>query len=393
MSSKAVLSGLLFAALIVVVSSCSEENNRPKVDSDHSPVITNRINVSNAIISNLGITFETVTSGKLGSWITVPGKIEVPREHRYALVAPTRGRIFWVKERLSTLAKGDVLAWIESPALSQVQQRLASSVQGLMTAQELDNGSRGAALRQEQLIRQYRESLGSLAILTGYSSEELEQETEGVPLWSSLKQLQIRACAAGVLLEVSAADGEIIDEGTALGRIVDVSRPVFRGLVSSDLYPDIPYRALVRIENTGGLHVETQLKGPLPLGDTTTSKVWLEAQLAETSGTFVDGAAVLAHIQTASSDYEEALVPECCIVYDNLHAVVFRRDPLDSNHVIRTVVEIGNRAGGRVEVVSGVMSGDQIVRDGVHQLKQIAASAPSAQGHFHADGTWHEGDQ
>jgi hypothetical protein len=45
-----------------------------------------------------------------------------------------------------------------------------------------------------------------------------------------------------------------------------------------------------------------------------------------------------------------------------------------------------------VQIESGVKPGDEVVLDGVYQL--LAASSASVQkgGHFHADGTFHEGE-
>ena len=76
-----------------------------------------------------------------------------------------------------------------------------------------------------------------------------------------------------------------------------------------------------------------------------------------------------------------------------LEFIVFRRDHASPEYVIRTPVAIGRRTQDTVEVLSGVGAGDELVRDGIHQLKQTGVGRPSAKGHFHADGTWHEGDK
>ena len=58
--------------------------------------------------------------------------------------------------------------------------------------------------------------------------------------------------------------------------------------------------------------------------------------------------------------------------------------------VIRTPVELGARSSGYAEVIAGVLDGDELVADGVHQLKQTGLGKAPEGGHFHADGTWHE---
>lgn len=391
MMAKTLLKALV-GMILLSFTGCSESDRAKHEDKQQKPVITNRIKVSSEIISNLGITFERVSSGKLGTWITVPGKLQIPREDRFVLSAPTKGRIFWAKDRLSWLSGGDVVATIESPALSAAQQELGAALQNLHLAEEMkDNGS-GSLLRLTQAERKCRECLGSMALLTGFSSEELGKEVDGAPFWSMLRKLEVRAPGDGYLFEVHAANGEILEEGAALGLILNATRLVFRGLVPSDLHSRIPDEAVIRIDVNDGHRIETRLKGPLPIGDKDTSKVWVEADVPNDQNDLIDGAAVISHIQIEESAFEEAIVPECCVVFDQLQAVIFRRDVADSDFVIRTPIEIGNCSGGCLEVVAGVLEGDEIVRDGVHQLRRMGSVNPSANGHFHADGTWHEGD-
>jgi hypothetical protein len=40
-------------------------------------------------------------------------------------------------------------------------------------------------------------------------------------------------------------------------------------------------------------------------------------------------------------------------------------------------------------VNSGVAAGDEVVLDGVYELKLTGSGKPQGAGHFHADGTWH----
>ena len=64
------------------------------------------------------------------------------------------------------------------------------------------------------------------------------------------------------------------------------------------------------------------------------------------------------------------IVPTDCVVQDDLEWVLFKRDHVQPDEVIRTPVSLGRRADGWVEVLSGVIEDDEVVRDGIHQLKQ-----------------------
>ena len=74
-----------------------------------------------------------------------------------------------------------------------------------------------------------------------------------------------------------------------------------------------------------------------------------------------------------------------------LEAIVFRRDPAAPDVVVRVAVELGDRSGGWIEVIAGVGTDDELVRDGVHQLRQTGQGRGAAGGHFHADGSFHGG--
>ncbi|MBA3239292.1 MAG: efflux RND transporter periplasmic adaptor subunit [Parachlamydiaceae bacterium] len=385
------LSRFFILATLLVFNSCSNNSKEEPKKVEQETVITNRIKVSPDVISNFGITFEKVSSSKLGTWLTVPGKLQIPRESRFVVGIPTRGRVFWKKSRLDWLNKDDVVAAIESPALSQTQQELGAALQNLHLAKTMKDKGNGSSLRFTQAERKYRERLGVMGLLTGYTSETLENEKSGVPFWSTIKKLEIRAPGNGILYEVNAANGEILEEGAKLGVILDTSHIIFRGLISSDIYAKIPNEALIKISIDDD-EVKTKLKGPIPIGDEGTSKVWLEANVPNSTKNLIDGLPVISYVQIKESEFEEAVVPERCVVFDQLEAIVFKRDPIDPDFVIRTSVEIGNRSGGYLEIIAGLMNGDEIVCEGIHQLKQMGSVKPSQKGHFHADGTWHEGD-
>ena len=84
-------------------------------------------------------------------------------------------------------------------------------------------------------------------------------------------------------------------------------------------------------------------------------------------------------------------LPTACVLQDELETIVFRRAPAQPDQVIRTPVSIGRRAEGLVEILSEVGVGDEVVRDGAHQLRLTGTGKAPANGHFHADGTFHEG--
>jgi multidrug efflux pump subunit AcrA (membrane-fusion protein) len=167
----------------------------------------------------------------------------------------------------------------------------------------------------------------------------------------------------------------------------------FRGEVPEADVARLPPAAEARVEVgcADCAPIETRLGTARPLADPRTRTVLVEAPLPGDASAFPDGASATAVVLLERSAAEEVLVPVACVVQDELERVVFRRDPAQPGQVVRTVVSLGRRSDGWVEVLSDVAEGDELVRDGVHQLRLTGGGKAPANGHFHADGTWHEG--
>jgi len=104
------------------------------------------------------------------------------------------------------------------------------------------------------------------------------------------------------------------------------------------------------------------------------------------------GFSAVARVLLSESPREENVLPAECVVMDGLEAIVFVRDPSHSDEFIRTPVVLGRRDRVSVELLSGVLAGDSVVRDGALQLKDASSTQKTMGGHFHADGTYHAED-
>lgn len=111
-----------------------------------------------------------------------------------------------------------------------------------------------------------------------------------------------------------------------------------------------------------------------------------------------DGVSAHLELVVDGSAKPEIAIPVACTVRDGLETVFFRRDPRNPDRVTRVVAEVGPSDGEWVVVYGGVMPGDEVVRDGIYELKLSGEGKPPTDGdgrpqigHFHADGTWHAG--
>jgi multidrug efflux pump subunit AcrA (membrane-fusion protein) len=108
---------------------------------------------------------------------------------------------------------------------------------------------------------------------------------------------------------------------------------------------------------------------------------WARAGMSGVAEVFAEGA-----------DEAEDAIPVASLIQDELQQIFFRRDPKDPDKVIRVVADLGVSDGRWVVVNSGVRTGDEVVLDGVYELKLTGTgkAGGAGKGHFHADGTWHE---
>jgi cobalt-zinc-cadmium efflux system membrane fusion protein len=104
-------------------------------------------------------------------------------------------------------------------------------------------------------------------------------------------------------------------------------------------------------------------------------------------------AGVSAHLEiTLDGAVEELAVPLACVVRDGVTPIIFRRDPANADKVIRVEADVGISDGRWIAILSGVREGDEIVLAGNYQLMLASSGAAPKGGHFHSDGTWHEGE-
>lgn len=95
---------------------------------------------------------------------------------------------------------------------------------------------------------------------------------------------------------------------------------------------------------------------------------------------------------TLAGGSEELAIPLSAVVRDGATPIIFRRDPANPDKAIRLEADLGISDGRWVVIASGVKEGDEIVVGGNYQLMLATSGAAPKGGHFHADGTFHEGD-
>ncbi|QOV90692.1 efflux RND transporter periplasmic adaptor subunit [Humisphaera borealis] len=217
----------------------------------------------------------------------------------------------------------------------------------------------------------------------------------GEPLWRTINLIEVRASAAGVVESTSVTNGGWIETAGLVLTVTDPSQLRFRAsALQSDLgalkdgatvaivpprairasaNDSVPAELAIGLEATAGnrtVDVLLSPKRPVP---------WAKP-----------GVSAFAEISIDRAAEPDLAIPVAAVVQDELVKIYFRRDPTNPDKVIRVAGDFGASDGRWVSVLSGLKAGDEVVVDGIYELKLTGSGKTGgADGHFHADGTWH----
>ncbi len=224
------------------------------------------------------------------------------------------------------------------------------------------------------------------------------------PRWRSIDAITVHAEAPGVVETISISNGAWATQETAVLSVIQPDRLRFRGVglqsdlgrirdgLSARIVAPSPTRAQDSID------LAQSMTGTLQIGlsgdpdERTVDLIVTPESLASWARS---GVSAQLEITTDATTAPSLSIPLAAVQQDGLAPVFFRRDPVDPNKAIRTDADLGIDDGRWVVVHSGLRAGDEIVLDGAFQLMLASAQSGglSAGGHFHADGTFHSGEE
>jgi len=262
---------------------------------------------------------------------------------------------------------------------------------------EADAQLEGATVRRELL-------LSGAATLTGVPVERLVSSVEGAaaPLWRTIDAPEVRAGAAGIVDSLAVTTGAWVEQGSSVMTVLQPDRLRFRAAaLQSDLWRMRPGQSasVVHPSRLNDSLAPAELKGVIAI-----------AQTADPDGRTIDVIitldSVAAWARAGVTAYAEIVVdadpsapprapdlaiPLSAVARDGLTPVIFRRDPKNPDKAIRMEADLGADDGRWVIVRSGLGENDQVVLDGVYQLMLATSGSAAKGGHFHSDGSFHEG--
>jgi multidrug resistance efflux pump len=447
--------GLQIALLTaVILPACTREDPsataKPydaKVSEEAKPAITNRVDIPASVRQNLGMTFAKVEPRPVASTLRLPGAFELPptamREYR----APLAGRVELKVSESGVVNVGDTLYELDAPDWRTLAEEIAAteakvaSMGPLREAHRVHEASLGrkvelwkARLVQLEEIRaagggNAREMNEAQATLVATEAEladvmekdaalDAEQKMAEAMLrglrarreaiaraaggeLSAAGTLVVRAVEPAVVASIHAPNGALVEQGADVVETVRGDAIRFRArALQSDLLR-IQDGAKVRVVAATGLDrggSVTPLDGTLriaPIADASsrTAEILVELDPAQVANATWDRAGVAASVEiTLAGGTNELAIPTAAVVRDGTALVIFRRDPANPDKVIRMDADLGVSDGRWTVIQSGVKAGDEIVVGGNYQLMLATSGSAPKGGHFHSDGTYHEGE-
>ena len=323
------------------------------------------VSVAKAVQDVMGLKTVRAERRRVTSTVVFAGRYELSPDARKVVATPVAGRLTLLVKPLAEVKKGDALFKVSSPDLVARSHDIEALEKRVNVYREIKTPN--AALENELAVKRAERA----AMLAG------AEENDGV--------VTVRAATEGMVESLVAQDGAWLETGAAAVQTVRTHDLRFKALVAAS--------DALKLRNGMSAKVGEH-HGRLRIGvgdDTGIVPIYV---LFDNGVHALAGERSRAECVTDDTEEPHIAVPSRCIVSVGLQPTVFVRDPHNAERFIATPVVPGASGGGWT-AVEGLPSGHcEIVSEGSYELKLALPSAGDSKsaGHFHADGTFHEGE-
>ncbi len=323
--------------------------------------------------------------------------------------------LFLAHEQHEYSVKVNVEMWEECiKKLDAIREAGGGSLREYTAASDAYAAARAelADLREKdaQLEATYSETLASLraakatldfALESASSMLDIPIQKDNPSWWKEIKEIEVKATVAGVVESINLTNGSWADAQTNVMTIVQPDKLRFHasGLQSDlgvlrdglqvNIVPPTPTSAGNAVDLQNTMHGTLQVG---LTGDANDRTIDLYVTPDSLSSWARSGVTAQLEIITDSTNTPELAIPLAAVQQDGLTPIIFRRAPNNPNEAIRIEADLGLNDGRWVSVLSGLADGDEVVLDGGFQLMLATSGSIQQGGHFHSDGTFHEGD-
>jgi multidrug efflux pump subunit AcrA (membrane-fusion protein) len=215
-----------------------------------------------------------------------------------------------------------------------------------------------------------------------------------VQRWFAISKIGPTAAGAGLVEAIHVTDGSWVDANIVIATLIDPAAIRFRATgLQSDLGRLRDGLEVTVVPPQGsGIDPADVMPAKLKIGiagDPDQRTIDFMAAPSKLTTWAKPGVSALMEISVESSAPTELAIPLSAVVRDELVHIFYRRDPNNPDKAIRMTADLGISDGKWVVVKSGLKAGDEVVLEGVYELKLAGGGKVMGGGHFHADGTWH----
>ena len=318
-----------------------------------------------------GIAVQRVEAGSLASEILAQATITAPPEGRALLTARADGAVTRINRRLGDPVRaGETVALLESrEAAAFVAERNAAAARA--------QAARAAAAREQRLFNARitaRQDLEAAIAARRTAEADLQRAEAAVSAAGVVggRFLAVRSPISGRLTEVDTQLGAYVSAGAEL---FNVSNP--RSIQAEAAVPaaDAPRvrpgdRAIVELPNGG--QVEARVRSVTPALDPQSRAATVVLQMTGSPGGLAQGQAVRVRITPRGGAANRIVLPEEAVQQVEGRDVVFVQT---KGGFQAAPVSVGDRSGGRIEILDGLRPGQLVVTEGAFVLKsQLGAS-------------------
>ncbi|MBL4591480.1 MAG: hypothetical protein JKY96_05920 [Phycisphaerales bacterium] len=299
--------------------------------------------------------------------------------------------------QIAGAARGDDVAEAKA-ALAMARAAFAETMEkeAELTAQKHMANAQLVAAKSRMAIL-----LEAAASLTKYNIDELSATDAGAPRWQTIGEIEILALSPGVVDIFHINSGSFAEQSSSVLTTVQPDQVRFRahGLQSDLGKFSNGLSATVVSPQGGSIRDHASISGTLILAPTADAERRTIELMMTPDGALPlpswarAGVSAFLEVIINGSGGEQLAIPLACVARDGTQSIIFRRDPADPNKAIRLEADLGLDDGRWIVIKSGVAEGNEIVLDGVYQLMVATSGSITKGGHFHPDGTFHEGDE
>ncbi len=351
-------------------------------DEPEHETLPKKVKLPEKVITSAKIQTAPARKEVLAITLALPGEVAVDPDKNARVASPVPGRLSQVlfKEG-STVQRGALLATVRIPDLAKVRSAYAASTAKAVSART--NATRLQELSQKGLASN-QEALTAKAEAEALEAESkaLDQQlrTLGMSATGEGSELALRAPISGIVVSRAAVVGQPITAEETIANIADLSEVWFLGRVFEKDLDDIHTNAPAEVQLNA--FPKRRFEGTVeyigrqidPVARTVTARI----RLTNKDDVLRLGLFGVAHVAIGTEQSGPVLVvPRTAVMEVSGKPVVFVRHP-DGDFELHEVV-LGQSNLGKVQVISGLREGENIVVEGAFTIKSAVLRASLAE--------------